>query len=82
MALQPEGGTQEFYTYTGRLCLELEIQTFNLSYTFFDRKGTPFIYLRWKVVPLSHIQRRVFHFNDLLNCLNESDSSVILFGIF
>ena len=47
----------------GRLCPE--IQHLTLSSTIFDRKGTPFIYLWWKMVPLSHTYRRVRKSNKL-----------------
>ena len=37
--------------YTRRL--RPEVQTITLLYTIFDRKGTPFVYLPQKMVPLS-----------------------------
>ena len=47
----PRGGYSTMFC-TGML--RPEVQTLTLSYTDFDRKGTPFIYLSLKMVPLSY----------------------------
>ena len=39
-------------SHTGRLLPE--VPTLSLLYTIFDRKGDPFIYLSYEMVPLSH----------------------------
>ena len=48
--LGPGGYLTKFYT--GRL--RPEVQTLILLYTIFERKGTPFVYLSQKLLPLSY----------------------------
>jgi len=45
--------------YTGRL--RPEVQPLTLLYTNVSRKGTPFVYLPLKMVPLSHTYLRTLH---------------------
>ena len=55
LIVDPGGGGGGGYSTkfcTGRL--RTEFQTLTLLYTIFDRKGTPFVYLPSKIVPLSY----------------------------